>query len=371
MAADAGIDQRAYGELPDGQPVREYTLRSASGLVLRAINLGGIVTSLEVPDRDGQCASVVLGLPGLQDYEARNPHMGTIVGRYANRIGGGRYKLDGRDVDLERNEGNNTLHGGARGFAKRWWDIEPQPLAGDGSAAIVLRYTSADGEGGHPGKLDVQVRYTVGPGNEWRIDYEARSDKATVVNLSHHDYWNLRGHGDVMDHRLLIPASQYCPIDAERIPLGVAPVEGTPFDFRRGPRIGERIREPHEQVQRGKGYDHNFAIDGVSTSSSSSSMHFVARLADPATGRVMDIHSTEPGLQFYSGNYLDGSLVGASGALIRQGDGLCLETQHFPDAPNRPQFASTRLDAGEVFKSSTVMRFGTFAAGQDPFNDLS
>lgn len=364
---EARVEERAYGELSDGRPVREYTLRSASGLVLRAINHGGIVTALEVPDRDGRMASVVLGLPTLHDYETRNPHMGTIVGRHANRIGGARFELDGREVRLEANEGANILHGGARGFGKRWWDIEPQPLAGDGSAALVLRYTSADGEGGFPGTMDVQVRYTLGPGPEWRIDYEARSDKTTVVNLSHHDYFNLRGHGDVMDHRLLIRASRFCPIDAERIPTGLAPVAGTPFDFRHGPRIGERIREPHEQLQRGKGYDHNFAIDAAAAPGA---MQFVARLADPASGRAMDIHSTEPGLQFYSGNYLDGSLVGAGGALIRQGDGLCLETQHFPDAPNHADFASTRLAAGDVFRSSTVMRFSTFGPQQDPFDTL-
>ena len=366
QALRAGIEERAYGELSDGRPVREYTLRAASGLVLRAINHGGIVTALEVPDREGRLASVVLGLPSLRDYETRNPHMGTIVGRHANRIGGARFELDGREVKLEPNEGANSLHGGARGFGKRWWDIEPLPLAGEGSAALVLRYTSADGEGGFPGTMDVQVRYTLGPGPEWRIDYEARSDKTTVVNLSHHDYFNLRGHGDVMDHRLLIPASRYCPIDAERIPTGLAQVEGTPFDFRRGPRIGERIREPHEQLQRGKGYDHNFAIDGTP----SGAMRFIARLADPHSGRAMDIRSTEPGLQFYSGNYLDGSLAGAHGALIRQGDGLCLETQHFPDAPNQPAFAATRLAAGELFKSSTVLRFSTFGTGDDPFAAL-
>ncbi|SFM16364.1 aldose epimerase family protein [Variovorax sp. OV329] len=369
QALPAGIEQRAWGELSDGRAVREFTLRAASGLVLRAINYGGIVSALEVPDREGQLASVVLGLPKLRDYEARNPHMGTIVGRHANRIGGARFALDGREVKLEPNEGANILHGGARGFGKVWWDIEPLPLAGDGSAAIALRYTSADGEGGFPGTMDVQVRYTLGPGFEWRIDYEARSDKTTVVNLSHHDYFNLRGHGDVMDHRLLIPASRYCPIDAERIPTGLAPVEGTPFDFREGPRIGERIREPHEQIQRGKGYDHNFAID--SAQAPGDGMRFIARLADPSSGRAMDIQSTEPGLQFYSGNYLDGSLEGSGGSLIRQGDGLCLETQHFPDAPNHPEFASTRLAAGELFKSSTVMRFSTFGAGDDPFASLS
>ena len=365
--AAARIEQRAFGELSDGRKVSEYTLHAASGLVLRAINYGGIVTALEVPDRNGRQANVVLGLPTLRDYETRNPHMGTIVGRYANRIGDARFVLDGRAVNLEPNEGSHTLHGGPQGFGKRFWDIEPLPLAGDGSAAIALRYTSADGEAGYPGMLQVQVRYTLGPGPEWRIDYEACSDKTTVVNLSHHDYFNLRGHGDVMDHRLLIGASRYCPVDAALIPLGLAPVAGTPFDFRHGLRIGERIREAHEQLQRGRGYDHNFAVDAPRTPGA---RHFVARLADSASGRAMDIHSTEPGLQFYSGNFLDASLVGSHGALLRQGDGLCLETQHFPDAPNRPEFASTRLAAGEVLKSSTAMRFSTFGVDEDPFEKI-
>ncbi|MBS0453653.1 MAG: galactose mutarotase [Proteobacteria bacterium] len=361
MAAQIG--QRDFGQLKDGRPVREYTLR-AGGLALRAINLGGIVTALEVPDRDGRPANVVLGLPTLADYETRNPHMGTIVGRHANRIAGGRYPLDGRTVELERNDGDNTLHGGAQGFGKRWWDIEPQPLGNDGSAALVLRYTSADGEGGHPGTLAVQVRYTLGPGPRWRIDYQAQSDKPTVVNLSHHDYFNLRGHGDVLDHRLRIAASHYCPVDAGLIPLGLAPVAGSPFDFRSGARIGERIRQAHEQLLRGRGYDHNFAIDAPADGA----LRHVARLADPDSGRCMDIHSTEPGLQFYSGNFLDGTLQGSHGAMLRQGDGLCLETQHFPDAPNHPEFATTRLDAGQVFKSSTLMCFGTFGAHEDPFD---
>lgn len=369
--AAARIEQREFGKLSDGRAVGEYTLHAASGLVLRAINYGGIVTALQVPDREGRLGNIVLGLPTLRDYETRNPHMGTIVGRYANRIGGGRFTLDGRMVELERNEGNNALHGGAQGFGKRWWDIEALPLAGDGSAAIVLRYTSADGEAGYPGTLQVQVRYTLGPGPQWRIDYEAQSDKPTVVNLSHHDYFNLRGHGDVMNHRLLIAASHYCPVDAGLIPIGLAPVAGTPFDFRHGPRIGERIRDAHEQLQRGRGYDHNFAIDAAqSTGAAPDALRFIARLADPSSGRCMDIHSTQPGLQFYSGNYLDGSLVGSGGAPIRQGDGLCLETQHFPDAPNRPEFASTRLAAGEMFKSSTAMRFSTFGTEDDPFARL-
>lgn len=363
--AAARIEVREFGDLSDGRTVRQYTLR-AGGLVLRAINYGGIVTALEVPDRNDTHANIVLGLPTLRDYETRNPHMGTIVGRHANRIGGARFMLDGRVVALEPNEGSNTLHGGPQGFGKRFWDIEPLPLAADGSAAIALRYTSADGEGGYPGALQVQVRYTLGPGPQWRIDYEAHSDKATVVNLSHHDYFNLRGHGDVMDHRLLIAASRYCPVDAALIPLGLAPVADTPFDFRHGPRIGERIREAHEQLQRGRGYDHNFAIDDALPDA----LRLVARLADPSSGRCMDIHGTEPGLQFYSGNFLDGSLVGSHGAMLRQGDGLCLETQHFPDAPNRPEFASTRLEAGEVFKSSTVMRFSTFEVDADPFEKV-
>lgn len=346
---DLSIEQREFGRLADGRLVYEFTLHGPSGIQLRTINYGGIVTALLVPDRDGQLGNVVLGLPTLQDYETRNPHLGTIVGRYANRIAGGRFVLDGREVQLEQNNGPNALHGGSRGFGTRWWDITPLAQGEDGSVALELRRVSEDGEGGYPGRLDLLVRYTLGPESEWRIDYQASTDRLTVVNLSHHDYFNLRGHGDVMEHRLTLAASRYCPVDATLIPEGIAPVAGTPFDFRQPRRIGERIREPHVQLLRARGYDHNWVLDGG----------FAARLEDPASGRAMEIHTTEPGIQFYSGNFLDGSLPGSHGQVLRQGDGLCLETQHFPDSPNQDDFPSTLLMPGQLFTSSTVHRFFT------------
>jgi aldose 1-epimerase len=368
LAADgapAPVEERPYGQLADGTPVRQYTLR-AGGLRLSAINLGGIVTELLAPDRDGQLGNVVLGLPSLQDYEKRNPHMGTIVGRYANRIAKARYVLDGQTLQLEANDGANALHGGLGGFGKRWWDIEPQPPGADGSAALLLRHTSVDGDGGHPGRMDVQVRYQLGPGPEWRIDYRASCDQPTVVNLSHHDYFNLdgassgnSGSGDVMGHRLTIPASRYCPVEDSLIPEGIAPVKGTPFDFREAHAIGERIRMPHPQLLRARGYDHNFVLDEATDPGG---LRLAARLEEPRSGRAMEIHTTEPGLQFYSGNFLDGRLAGAHGRVLRQGDGLCLETQHFPDSPNQPDFPSTVLRPGHIFTSCTVHRFGVVTA---------
>ncbi|MDM0114526.1 aldose epimerase family protein [Variovorax sp. J22R133] len=350
----ARIEQRDVGQLADGRLVREFTLHGASGIRLSAINLGGIVTALHVPDRDGQLANVVLGCASLQDYETRNPHFGTIVGRYGNRIAHGRFSIEGREVQLEVNDGRNALHGGFKGFGKRWWDIEPVAIAADGSVAIELRYTSEDGEGGYPGRLDARVRYTLTAQNEWRIDYHATCDQSTIVNLTHHDYFNLRGSGDVLDHMLTIGASRYCPVDDTLIPEGIAPVEGTPFDFREARRIGERIRQSHVQLLRGRGYDHNFVLDEADPKA----LHFAARLEDPVSGRTMDVLTTEPGVQFYSGNFLDGTLVNSAGQAVRQGDGLCLETQHFPDSPNQPSFPSTVLVPGQVFASTTVHRFG-------------
>lgn len=353
----ASIRRRDFGTLRDGRPVSEYTLDNGRGLSLSAINLGGIVTALRVPDRFGATANIVLGLPTLQDYETRNPHMGTIVGRYANRVAGGRFTLDGEVFHLPANNGPNTLHGGPGGFSKRWWDIAPLPPKADGSVAIELRFTSADGDQGFPGRLDVVVRYTLTPRQEWRIDYRATCDRATVVNLSHHDYFNLGGGGDVMGHRLTIPAERYCPVDDTLIPQGTASVEGTPFDFRVPCAIGQRIRTLHPQLLRARGYDHNWVL-GVREEDG---MRLAARLEHAASGRVMEVRTDRPGLQFYSGNFLDGTLPGSHGAAMRQGDGLCLETQDFPDAPNQPAFPSTVLRPGEVYASSTVHRFGVRA----------
>jgi aldose 1-epimerase len=332
---EPAIREQAYGTLPDGRRASEWTLDNGKGLVLRAIPLGGIVTALDVPDRHGVAANVVLALPSLADYAGAHPHLGTIVGRFANRIAGARFRLDGAEHLLAANDGPNCLHGGTDGFGRQWWDMAPLPPMPDGSVALELSRTSPDGEQGFPGRLDVRVRYTLTPAQEWRIDYRATCDRATVVNLSHHDYFNLAGQGSVMDHVLQVAADAYCPVDSALIPEGIAGVDGTPFDFRRPTRIGERIRALHPQLLR-----------------------LAARLHDPASGRSMEVLTTEPGLQFYSGNFLDGTLAGAHGQALRQGDGLCLETQHYPDAPNQPAFPPVVLRPGETYSSTTVHRFG-------------
>ncbi|WP_082519441.1 aldose epimerase family protein [Variovorax sp. Root411] len=352
----SNITSREFGRMPDGRTVTEYTLDNGRGLSLSAINHGGIVTALRVPDRHGRSANIVLGLPTLADYLKPHPHFGTIVGRFANRIAAGRFTLDGTSHQLGLNDGANSLHGGAKGLGTRFWEIAPlsaQEAGGD--ISIELRYTSADGEEGYPGELRLTVRYTLSAtANTWRIDYSATTDKPTVLNLSHHDYFNLAGSGPVMDHRLTILASRYCPVDATLIPTGVADVASTPFDFRAATRIGERIREGHEQLLLAHGYDHNWVLDRAQADHG---LALAARLEHEATGRVMEVHTSEPGVQFYSGNFLDGSLFGSAGASLRQGDGLCLETQHFPDSPNQPGFPSTVLRAGERFHSATEHRF--------------
>ena len=354
------ITTREYGHMPDGRPVTEYTLDNGRGLSLSAINLGGIVTALRVPDRHGRSTSVVLGLPSLAEYLKPHPHLGTVVGRYANRIARGRFTLDGTARQLGLNNGVNSLHGGATGFGKRYWDIVPlsaQDAGGD--VAIELRYTSADGEEGYPGEVRLTLRYTLAAAsNSWRIDYSAVTDRPTVLNLSHHDYFNLAGSGSVLDHRLMLAASRYCPVDDTLIPLGLADVASTPFDFRTPTRIGERIREGHEQLMRAHGYDHNWVLD---RGDAAQGLALAARLEHEASGRAMEVHTSQPGVQFYSGNFLDGSLFGSAGASLRQGDGLCLETQHFPDSPNQPEFPSTVLRPGERFQSATEHRFGLIA----------
>lgn len=324
--------------------LREYHLDNGAGLALSVINRGGIVTGLQVPDRHGRLANVVLGLPTVADYEKPHPHLGALVGRYANRIAQGRFAIDGHTYHLPQNNGNNTLHGGPEGFGRRWWEVTPH-----GSSSLELRLASEDGDQGFPGRLEVLVRYTLTPHNEWRIDYQARCDRSTVVNLTNHTYFNLAGGGSVLDHALTLAAQRYCAVDAGLIPESVEMVAGTPFDFRTATRIGERIREPHPQLLRARGYDHNWVLDGEG-------LRFAARVEEPTSGRVMEVLTTEPGVQFYTGNFLDGTLAGRDGVL-RQSDGLCLETQHFPDSPNHPGFPSTLLRPGETFNSTTVYRF--------------
>jgi aldose 1-epimerase len=329
---------------------REFTLDNGAGLSMSVLDLGGIVTALNVPDPAGRSANVLLGLPTPADYLKPHPNLGALVGRYANRIAGGRFSIDGETFQLPTNDGANTLHGGPIGFGKRWWDVTPPARAADGSVALELRLASEDGDQGFPGRLDVLVRYTLTLHNEWRIDYQARCDRPTVVNLSQHAYFNLAGEGSIADHELTIAARQYCAVDTALIPQALAAVDGTPFDFRQATAIGQRLREPHPQLLRARGYDHNWVLDG------GPGLRFAARVVDPRSGRVMEVATTEPGVQFYSGNFLDGSVHGRMGAL-RQSDGLCLETQHFPDSPNRPDFPSTLLRPGEAFTSTTVYRF--------------
>ncbi|MDO9353508.1 MAG: aldose epimerase family protein, partial [Solirubrobacteraceae bacterium] len=357
--AEAMTSFKPFGQMPDGRAVHEHTLDNGRGLVLRAINHGGIVTAIECPDRDGRSSNVVLGFDNLADYLERNPNFGTLVGRFGNRIAGGRFTLEGVAHQLVLNDGGsdfaNSLHGGPGGFGKRWWAIEPLPPQADGSVALELSLTSDDGDEHYPGRLDVTVRYTLTAANEWRIDYRATTSRATIVNLTHHGYYNLAGAGSALDHELTLNASKFLPVDAKLIPTGIEPVDGSAFDFRTPTRIAERIRSGTAQLMTARGYDHCFVLDR----GEESGLVHAARLVDRTSGRVMDVSTTEPGVQFYSGNFLDGRLRGAQGHAYRQGDGVCLETQHFPDSPNRPEFPSTVLRPGETFQSTTVHRFST------------
>jgi aldose 1-epimerase len=344
---------RVFGKTPEGVEVRLYTLQNAHGMRATVTNYGGIVTSLEVPDRAGRPGDVVLGFDSLEGYLRGSPYFGAIVGRYANRIAGARFTLDGRAHRLAANDGANALHGGARGFDKVVWEATPFPDSAP--AGLRLHYVSADGEEGYPGRLDVTVTYEVTNANELRITYRATTDKATVVNLSHHGYFNLAGRAapDILRHELLLAADRYTPVSATLIPTGdLAPVDGTPFDFRTATAIGARIAAADRQLRYGKGYDHNFVVLGTP-----GSLRLAARLRDPESGRTMEVLTTEPGIQFYSGNFLDGTLTGKGGVTYGHRAGLCLETQHFPDSPHHAAFPSTVLRPGETFRSETVYRF--------------
>ncbi|MBQ0998351.1 aldose epimerase family protein [Streptomyces nigra] len=342
-----------FGVLPDGTKVHSWSLANG-GTRMKVLSYGGVVQSLEVPDRRGRLANVSLGFRSLDDYVASSPYFGALIGRYGNRIGKGRFTLDGRTYQVDVNDGENSLHGGAQGFDKRVWDVEPFTKGAD--VGLHLHLTSRDGEMGYPGTLRVKVTYTLTRYGDWRIDYAATTDKPTVVNLTSHVYWNLAGEGSgsIEGHRLKIDGSRYTPVDAGLIPTGEqARVAGTPFDFRRAKTVGEDLREAHQQLLYGQGFDHNWVLDkGISPRP-----EWAATLQDPSSGRTLRIATTEPGLQFYSGNFLDGTLVGTGGRVYRQGDGLCLETQHFPDSPNRPSFPSTVLRPGQTYRSTTVHSF--------------
>jgi len=351
----ASLLQRTYGHLSDGRAVHEITL-SHGGLALSCITLGGIVNTLWAPDRDGVAANVVRGFDNLADYVERNPFFGVIVGRYANRIALGELVIDGQTHTLVRNDGTNCLHGGKQGWGTRLWEIESarEHDAALGGPAVTLRYVSADGEEGFPGRVEARVTYSLGADRSWRVDYAATTDRPTVVNMTHHDYFNLAGHGSALDHVLTMPAGRYNPVDASLIPTGIASVEGTPFDFRAPTPVRARLGDAHPQLAQAGGYDHNWILDDERLGT----LRLAARLEDPASGRTMELHTTEPALQFYSGNFLDGSLVGHEAEVYRRGDAICLEPQHNPDSPHRADWPSTVLRPGAVYRSSSVYRFG-------------
>ncbi|MFI1763114.1 aldose epimerase family protein [Streptomyces sp. NPDC020800] len=356
-AAEAAPGRRPvkelFGTLADGTKVYRWSLENG-GTRLGVLSYGGIVQSLEIPDRHGRYANVSLGYDDLASYAAGTTYFGATIGRYGNRIARGRFSLDGTAHQLSVNDGVNSLHGGAKGFNTKVWDVEPFVSGPD--TGLHLHCTSADGEMGYPGTLRTKVTFTLTRHGDWRIDYEATTDRPTVVNLTNHTYYNLggEGSGSIHDHELWLAAGRFTPTDAGLIPTGeLAPVAGTPFDFTRPKPIGRDIRTGHPQLVTAKGYDHNFVLDKGVTAEP----EHVVTLRDPGSGRTLKIFTDQPGVQFYSGNFLDGTLVGPSGRTYRQGDGLALETQHFPDSPNEPSFPSTVLRPGRTYRTTTIHSF--------------
>jgi aldose 1-epimerase len=344
------IIKEDFGMLPDSTQVYLFTLTNTNGVEMKVTNYGGIITSLEVPDRNGQLADIVLGYDKLDGYLKDTPYFGAIVGRYGNRIAKGKFVLDGQEYTLAQNDGENTLHGGIRGFDKVVWDA--RELRDSASVGIRFHYLSKDGEEGFPGNLNVQVDYILTNNNELVIRYFATTDRATPINLTHHSYFNLKGagNGTTLDHLMQIHASAYTVVNETLIPTGeLRDVAGTPMDFNLPTPIGERITQVGREP---KGYDHNYVLSRPGPD------HVSARVTEPVTGRIMEVLTDQPGMQFYSGNFLNGSITGKQGKKYQQYSGFCLETQHFPDSPNQPAFPSTILRPGEVYESTTVYRFG-------------
>jgi aldose 1-epimerase len=366
-AGQGGVTKSPFGTLPDGRAVDLYTLTNG-GVTVRVITYGAIVQSIDTPDRHGKASNISLGFPDLAGYVANNTaasgttYFGATIGRYANRIANAQFTLDGVTYHLPANNGTNTLHGGPGGFHTKLWGATSS--SGPDGPSVRLTYTSPDGEEGFPGTLNVAVTYTLTDAGALKIDYQATTDKATVINLTNHSYFNLAGEGsgDTYRQLLRLDASSYTPIDANLIPTGqIAPVAGTPLDFRSLTPIGARIRDSFEQLVLAHGYDHNFVIDRPK---GGNSLTEAALAVDPRSGRTLKVLTTEPGIQFYSGNFLDGSLVGTSGTTYRQGDGFTLETQHYPNSPNQDSFPTTVLRPGETFSSETVYAFGVAKKGR-------
>ena len=355
-AKPGSTKKSSFGKTPDGEAVDLYTLTNKNGAEVEITNYGGSVVSLKVPDRDGKRGDVVLGFDSVDGYVNNTSYIGALIGRYGNRIGHAQFKLDGKTYTLAKNNGENTLHGGTKGFNKGVWSVKEIP-AKDGQA-LELTYLSKDGEEGFPGNLQVRVIYTLTDTNALKIEYFATTDKDTVVNLTNHSYFNLAGpgSGDVLGHILMIEADKFTPVDSGLIPTGeLRDVAGTPFDFRKPTPIGARINADDEQIKLGGGYDHDFVLrkkPGVPIS-------LAARVTEPKTDRVMEVWTTEPGVQFYTGNFLDGSLHGKGSVSYTKRSAFCLETQHFPDSPNKPTFPSTELKPGERYHTTTIYKFST------------
>ena len=352
-AKGGAVTRAPFGKLKDGSAVEVFTLTNAKGVEVRAITYGGIIQSWKVPDKAGKLADVVLGFDTIDGYQTDHPFFGAIIGRYGNRIGNAQFSLDGRTYKLAANNGPNNLHGGARGFDKQLWTGEI--VKSDRGQAVAFSRTSPDGEEGFPGTLKVRVTYILTDQNGLIVEYEASTDKATPVNLTQHSYFNLAGEGSgtILDHQLMINAERYTPVNDTLIPTGeLAPVAGTAFDFRKPTRIGDRIDQPDVQLKNGKGYDHNWVLNRKQ-----SGLQLAARVFEPKSGRTLEITTSEPGLQFYAGNFLDGTIKGKQGHVYGHRSGFCLETQHFPDSPNKPSFPSTILKPGQQYRTTTVFTF--------------
>lgn len=352
------MKKQLYGSTAAGQDVTEYTLSNSNGVEVKIITYGGVITSVQLPDRAQRKANVVLSFNNFKDYETKSPYFGSITGRYANRIAQGKFTLEGQEHQLHLNDGPNTLHGGNQGFDKVVWEVTREIDGAEGSG-IELHYLSPHGDQNYPGALDAYVTYVLNDQNELRINYRATTDRPTIVNLTNHTYWNLAGEGSgpIYDHVLQLNADRYTPINATLIPTGeLAPVAGTPFDFHTPKPVANGVRDNHEQIARAKGFDHNWVLNRPSFEDTTLVQAAVVR--EPSSGRTLEVWTTEPGIQFYSGNFLDASIYGAGGKAYRQGEGLALETQHFPDSPNQPTFPSTVLRPGETYDTTTVFKFG-------------
>jgi aldose 1-epimerase len=347
------LNKQQWGRTPEDEPVQLYRLCSESGIEATITNYGGRLVTLKTPDRHGRFRDIVLGFDTLEGYLQKNPYFGALVGRYANRIANGRFSLNGRTYTLPQNNGTNSLHGGYKGFDKVVWSASEAQR--NGATALELRYLSRDGEEGYPGNLDVTVTYSLSQ-DSLQIDYEATSDQDTVINLTNHSYFDLSGSqaGKILDYEVTINADRFTPVNANLIPTGeLRKVEGTPFDFRQTAPIGSRIDEKDQQLEYGIGYDHNFVLNRTGDIPT-----LAARAVDPESGRSIEVLTTQPGMQFYTGNHLDGSVTGKGGKVYGFRSGFCLETQHFPDSPNQPEFPSTKLSPNQRYRSTTIFRFG-------------